>query len=279
MNQERNLQVMIKLLFATSALFLLCSCGSNDEIKSSESVPSKIPIINYTVIKYFPHDATSYTEGLIVHEGQLYESTGSPEELKQTKSLIGIIDLTTGKFDKKIELDRTTYFGEGIAVLHDKIYQLTYTNKTGFIYDVSSFKQIGKFSYLNKEGWGLTTNGTDLIMSDGTDSLTFLHPETLQSYKTLLVIENGAPLSKLNELEFIKGFIYANVYTTNYIVKIDPATGKVVGKLDFASLSSEAKNKTPDADVLNGIAYDSVSDKIYVTGKLWSNIYQINFPH
>lgn len=270
---------MKKVLVATLALCLFCSCSNNSETKPAENSNKKIPVINYTVTNYFPHDATLYTEGLIVHEGQLYESTGSPEELKQTKSLIGIIDLTTGKFDKKIELDRTIYFGEGIAVLHDKIYQLTYTNKTGFIYDVSSFKQIGKFSYPNKEGWGLTTNGTDLIMSDGTDSLTFLHPKNLQSYKILQVTENGAPLSKLNELEFIKGFIYANIYTTNYIVKINPATGKVIGKLDFASLSSEAKNKSRDADVLNGIAYDSASDKIYVTGKLWSNIYQINFSH
>lgn len=273
------MHIIKKILVVTLVIFLLYSCSNNSETKSAESSNQKIPIINYTVTKYFPHDVSSYTEGLIVHEGQLYESTGSPEELKQTKSLIGIIDLTTGKFNKKIELDRTKYFGEGIVILHDKMYQLTYTNKTGFIYDVSSFKQIGKFNYPNKEGWGLTTNGTDLIMSDGTDSLTFLHPENLQPYKTMVVTENGVPLNKLNELEFIKGFIYANIWTTNYIVKIDTATGKVVGKLDLASLSSEAKNKSRTADVLNGIAYDSASDRIYVTGKLWSNIYQINFPH
>ncbi len=270
---------MKKLLIFPLVLCLLLSCSNNSETKSTESSSQKILIINYTVTKYFPHDVTSYTEGLIVHDGQLYESTGSPEELKQTKSLIGIIDLNTGKIDKKIELDRTKYFGEGIVILKDKMYQVTYTNKTGFIYDIKSFKQIGKFNYSNKEGWGLTTNGTDLIMSDGTDSLTFIPPENLHSYKTLVVTENGAPLYKLNELEYIKGFIYANIYTTNYIVKIDPANGKVVGKLNLGSLSVEAKNKSSTADVLNGIAYDSASDKIYVTGKLWSNIYQINFPH
>lgn len=270
---------MRKLLFVTSALFLLCSCSNNSETKSPESLHSKIPIINYTVINYFPHDISLFTEGLVVHKGQLYESTGSPEELKQTKSLIGITDLSTGKFSKKVELQRTKYFGEGIVILNDKLYQLTYKNKVGFIYDANSFKAIGKFNYPNAEGWSLTTDGTDLIMSDGTDTLTFLHSENLQPYKNLVVTENGAPLYKLNELEFIKGFIYANIYTTNYIVKIDPANGKVVGKLNLGSLSVEAKNKSSTADVLNGIAYDSASDKIYVTGKLWSNIYQINFPH
>lgn len=266
-------------MFVTLALFLLCRCSNNAEIKSAESSPSKIPIINYTVIKYFPHDTSLFTEGLVVHKGQLYESTGSPEELKQTKSLIGITDLSTGKFSKKVELDRTKYFGEGIVILNDKMYQLTYKNKVGFIYDANSFKAIGKFNYPNAEGWSLTTDGTNLIMSDGTDRLTFLHPSNLQAYKSLPVTENGVPSDKLNELEFIKGFIYANIWTTDYIVKIDPATGKVVGKLDLGSISSEAKNKSGTADVLNGIAYDSASDKIYVTGKLWSNIYQINFPH
>lgn len=270
---------MKKLLVVTLELCLLYSCSNNSETKPIESLPAKVPIINYTVINYFPHDTSLFTEGLVVHKGQLYESTGSPEELKQTKSLIGITDLSTGKFSKKIELERTKYFGEGIVILNDKLYQLTYKNKIGFIYDANSFKQIGKFSYPNAEGWSLTTDGTDLIMSDGSDRLTFLHPSNLQSYKLLMVTENGVRLDKLNELEFIKGFIYANIWTTNYIVKIDPVTGKVVGKLDLGSISSEAKNKSRTADVLNGIAYDSVSDKIYVTGKLWSNIYQINFPH
>ncbi len=270
---------MKRLWVVTLALCLLYGCSGNPEAVYTESSNPKVPIINYTVTKYFPHDTTSYTEGLIVHNGQLYESTGSPQEIKQTKSLIGIIDLSTGKINKKVELDRTKYFGEGIVILNDKIYQLTYKNKTGFIYDANSFRQINKFVYSNSEGWSLTTNGTDLIMSDGTDHLTFLNPENLQSYKTLMVTENGAPLDKLNELEFIKGFIYANIWTTNYIVKINPANGIVVGKLDLSSLNFEAKNKSSNADVLNGIAYDSTSDKIYVTGKLWANIYQINFPH
>jgi glutamine cyclotransferase len=261
-------------------LSLLDSCDSdNNEKDYSESTNPKTALINFTVINYFPHDTTLFTEGLLVHNGQLLESTGSPEYLKQTKSLIGIVELNTGKIDKKVELDKSKYFGEGIVVLKNKIYQVTYKNKTGFIYDVKSFRRIGTFNYANSEGWGLTTDGTDLIMSDGTDHLTFIKPETMQPYKTLPVTENGAPLNKINELEFIKGFIYANVWTTNYIVKINPADGKVAGKLDLSSIDLEAKNKRPGADALNGIAYDSASDKIYVTGKLWSNMYQINFPH
>lgn len=270
---------MKNLFVAGLAICLLTSCSDNTETNYSESSNTTVPIINYTVTKYFPHDTTCFTEGLIVHNGQLYESTGSPEELKQTKSLIGIIDLSTGKLDKKVELDRTKYFGEGIVILNDKIYQLTYKNRVGFIYDARSFKKINKFSYSNAEGWSLTTNGKDLIMSDGTSNLTFLNPSNLQPFKTLMVTENGVPLDKLNELEFIKGFIYANIWTTNYIVKIDPNSGKVVGKINLSSLNFEAKNKSHGADVLNGIAYDSASDRIFVTGKLWPNIYQINFPH
>lgn len=168
---------------------------------------------------------------------------------------------------------------KGSFFFNDKLYQLTYKTQVGFIYDAKSFKQTGKFKYRNAEGWGLTTNGTDLIMSDGTDTLTFLNPSTLQEVKILTVTENGSPLMNLNELEYIKGFIYANVWETNYIVKIDPSNGKVLGKLDLTSLTLEAKNKNTRIDALNGIAYDAVTDKIYVTGKFWPNIYQINFAH
>ncbi|MCW3090970.1 MAG: hypothetical protein JWP81_2039 [Ferruginibacter sp.] len=181
--------------------------------------------------------------------------------------------------DKKIEIDRSKYFGEGIVIFDDKLYQLTYTNQVGFIYDIKSFKQIGQFNYTNKEGWSLTTNGKELIMSDGTDKLTFLDPATLKPVKQLAVTENGLAVDSLNELEFIKGFIYANIWQTDFIVKINPANGKVTGRLDLTSLAFEARNKYPPADVLNGIAYDAATDKIYVTGKLWPNIYQVEFPH
>ena len=169
---------------------------------------------------------------------------------------------------KKCELDKTKYFGEGIAFLNNKLYQLTYKNHLGFIYDAKSFKQISTFSYFNAEGWSLTTDGINLIMSDGTANLTFISPDSLRPVKIIAVRENGALLEKVNELEYIKGFIYANVWQTNDLVKIDPSNGKVVGKLDLNSLALEAKYKNPNSDVMNGIAYDSTTDKIYITGKL-----------
>lgn len=272
---------MRRLLFSPFFILLLNSCtdsSPNSGSKASESTPAT-PVINYAVTNYFDHDTSLFTEGFLFHNGQLFESTGSPKELPQTKSVIGITDLATGKFDVKIEIDKSKYFGEGIVFFKNKLYQLTYVNRIGFIYDAKTFKETGQFNYSNTEGWGLTTDGTSLIMSDGTSNLTYLDPVKLTPLKTLQVTEQGYPIERLNELEFIKGFIYANIWTSDIIVKIDPSSGNVVGKMDLNSLTNEAKRINPNADVLNGIAYDSTTDKIYVTGKLWSNIYQIQFSH
>jgi glutaminyl-peptide cyclotransferase len=272
----------MKLFFVISIVLttmISCSINPGPTVKDDTAPKSATSLINYSVKKFYPHDTNLYTEGLLIHAGQLFESTGSPDDHPQTKSVIGIIDLNSGKMDKKVEIDKAKYFGEGIVILNGRMFQLTYTSQVGFIYDIKSFKQVGRFSYANSQGWSLTTNGKDIIMSDGTDQLTFMDSATLKPVNKLSITENGKPVKKLNELEFIKGFIYANIWETDFIVKIDPSTGKVVGRLDLASLTFEAKNKNPDADVLNGIAYDEVEDKIYVTGKLWPNIYQIEFPH
>ena len=269
----------MKILFTFIILATAVVGCNNNSADTEKATAPATPVINYAVAKFFPHDTNLYTEGFLVHEGKLFESTGSPNDHPETKSLIGIIDLATGKMDQKVEIDRKKYFGEGILILNHKLYQLTYTNQVGFIYDASSFKQIGQFAYANKQGWSLTTDGKAIIMSDGTNKLTFLDSATLKPVKILAVTENGLPINSLNELEYIKGFIYANIWLTNFIVKIDPSTGKVVGRLDFTSLSFEAKNKNTGVDVLNGIAYDAATDKIYVTGKLWPNIYQIEFSH
>src|SRR5688572_31308734 len=269
--QQLNIKLLMKrwlILFLFTVILISCRESSKP-----------VPIINYTVRNIFPHDTTLFTEGLVVYNGELFESTGSPEEFPHAESLIGKIDLTTGKMDIKVKLDKAKYFGEGIVFLKDKLYQLTYKNKTGFIYDAKSFKQLGVFSYSNPEGWGLTTDGINLIMSDGTHKLTFLNADNLQPQKILNVTENGNLVENLNELEFINGYIYANVWTTNYIVKIDPLNGNIPAKLDLNALSLDAKYKNPGSEVLNGIAYDSSDDKIYVTGKFWPNIYQIEFPH
>jgi len=269
------------LLICSLTLLYFVSCNNNESAttKILTDLTPTTPQINYSVTKEFSHDTSLFTEGLLFHNGTLYESTGSPDELPFTKSLIITDDLSTGHFDKKVELDKAKYFGEGIVFLNGKLYQLTYKNQIGFIYDAKTFKQIGTFKYSNTEGWSLTTDGKNLIMSDGTDKLTFLNPKNLTPIKGLSVTNNNSPLTNINELEFIKGFIYANVWRTDSIVKIDTSNGKVVGILDLSSLVFEAKNKQPNADVLNGIAYDSVADKIYVTGKLWTNVYEINFSH
>ncbi len=262
-------------------MIVIYSCRDNSKSPDSNGDQLKpgVPVINYAVKNYYAHDTSLFTEGLLFHNGQLYESTGSPAELPQAQSLIGITDLATGKFSKKIELDRTKYFGEGIVFLGDRLFQLTYKAQVGFIYDATSFRKTGEFTYSNLEGWSLTTDGKDLIMSDGTSNLTFIDTANFKPVRILSVTENGLPQDSLNELEYIKGFIYANIWMSNFVVKINPANGNIIGKLDLSSLTREARNKNPRADVLNGIAYDSATDRIFVTGKMWANIYQIDFAH
>jgi glutamine cyclotransferase len=272
-----------KICLLACVVFGSYSC-TPDKPKENVVVPPledntpKIPEIKYSVENQYPHDINSFTEGFLFHEGKLFESTGSPENLPQTKSVFGPVDLQNGKIDVKAEIDRNTYFGEGIVFLNGKIFQLTYKNQTGFIYDGKTYKNIGKFNYTNREGWGLTTDGKHLIMSDGTNYLTFMDPTNFSVVKTLDVAENGRVQEHLNELEYIKGYIYANIWTTTNVVKIDPNTGDIVGKIDLSALLYESKVKNPDALETNGIAYDSVSNKVMVTGKLWPTIYEIKFP-
>lgn len=266
------------LLPLTSIWVFLYGCKpdpNNVEIETSQ--PATAPIINFSVSKYYPHDTSYYTEGLTFHNGRLYESTGSPD--LQTKSLVAEWDLGSGEAKKIIELDNKKYFGEGIIFINNKLFQITYKNQIGFIYDATTFKQTGSFTYKNKEGWALTTDGKSLIMSDGTDVLTYLSADSLQPTKWLKVTENGRARDSLNELEYINGFIYANIWYNDHILKIDPANGKVVGKLDLSSLSYEASTKNPGSGVLNGIAYDPSRNLILVTGKNWPNIYEIKFVH
>ena len=262
-------------IYILAVIFFAC----NDSKKSTSEETESIPTIPFQLVNSFPHDTTAFTEGLLVHNNQLFESTGSPDELAETSSVIGILDLNTGNLDKKVSLDKSKYFGEGIAILNNKVYQLTYKSKTGFVYDLNTFKKIREFSYSNAEGWGLTTDGQALIMSDGTYNLTYLDPNSLSVIKTLPVRENGFAKEQLNELEYIKGFIYANIWPTNEIVKIDPGTGNIVAKLDLGSVANDAKTRYPKLMETNGIAFDSTANKIFVTGKMWPRVYQIEFKH
>jgi glutamine cyclotransferase len=255
-----------------------CTNNSHSTKKSINS-SHQIQSISFKVIKTYPHDTESFTEGFLFYNNQLFESTGSPEEFPKTRSVFGIVDLNTGKIDIKVELDRNTYFGEGIVIFEGKIFQVTYKNQIGFIYDLTSYKKIGSFKYSNKEGWGLTSDGKNIIMSDGTNILTYFDPNSLKVVKTLNVTFNGSPALDMNELEFIDGYLYSNIWTTNNIAKIDPRTGRIVGIIDLSSLFYEARKAYSMSEATNGIAYDSSKDRIFVTGKFWPTIYQIKFPH
>ena len=235
-------------------------------------------MINYRVVDSFPHDTSAYTEGFLVHNGLLFEATGHTNSFPSSRSLFGVVNLSTGTIDRKAEIDKNKYFGEGIAFLKNRIYQLTDTTRIGFIYDEKSYKKIGSFHY-DGEGWGLTTNGTDLLMTNGSSNIYYRDPSTFSIIKTLGVKDNNGPVQNLNELELIRGYLYANQWQTDYILKIDTTSGMVLGKLDLTRLKTEARQKYPFAEETNGIAYDSVGDKIYVTGKLWPAIYEIQFDH
>jgi glutaminyl-peptide cyclotransferase len=272
---------MQKWIVIILTMCILTACGNNSHSnkKISKQSGEIITQINYKVVKSYPHDMESFTEGFLFHDNKLYESTGSPEEFPYARSIIGIVDLKKGKTDVKIELDKSKYFGEGILFFNDKLYQLTYKNQLGFIYDAKTFKQLGTFSYSNKEGWGMTTDGHSIIMSDGTNSITYWDPVNLKEIKKLNVTYNGSSALYMNELEYINGFIYSNIWTTNNIAKIDPNNGKIIGIINLTPLFLKARKENPTSEATNGIAYDSKKDRIFVTGKFWPYIYQIKFYH
>jgi len=272
---------MRNCFFLLLIVFLIAGCtDSKPKGKKPVAVNNgQIESIAFTVVKTYPHDRSLYTEGFLFHDNELFESSGSPENFPESRSMIGIVNLKDGSFDKKIELDRTKYFGEGIVFLKDKLYQLTYKNQTGFIYDANTFVQKGSFSFSSSEGWGMTTDGTNLLMSDGTDKITYLDPDSLSVVRTLNVTFNGSPALYINELEYINGYIYANIWTTKNIARIDPASGKVTGIIDLTRLFREARKEYSLSEATNGIAYDASKDRILVTGKFWPFIYHIDFSH
>ena len=239
-----------------------------DVLVLSDIIPSRE---NVRVIKTYPHDRSSYTQGLEFFENQLYEGTGM-----RGKSKLLLVDLPSGKATKEFSLPNN-YFGEGITIMGDKIYQLTYQAKTGFVYDRLSFEKINEFTYTtknNNEGWGLTHNDSLLIMSDGSHYLYFLDPDTFKEVKRIEVFSDKGALENLNELEYIDGEIYANIYTTNYILRINPENGKVLAIMDLSNLLDELDTQI-NIDVLNGIAYNNTFRKLYVTGKYWPNLFEI----
>ncbi|MCL2502366.1 MAG: glutaminyl-peptide cyclotransferase [Bacteroidales bacterium] len=222
----------------------------------------------FKVEEVLPHDETAYTQGLFIHNGFLYESTG-----QRGASRLQKVDFRQGRVLQKVTL-KPQYFGEGACIYKDRIYQLTWQEQTCFVYDAESLQQIGTFSYRG-EGWGLTTDGVHLIMSDGSSTLYFRDPETFAVSHTVKVMNGNREVDLLNELEYIEGEVWANVYTTDRIVRIDPATGNVTGIIDLSGLLAR-QFRTPRTEVLNGIAYDAEHKHIYVTGKYWAKMYRIS---
>lgn len=232
----------------------------------SDVVPQKY---TYRIVNNYPHSVEHYTQGLEFFDGYFYEGTG-----ENGSSGLFKINIETGKEIKRADLDEK-YFGEGITILNDKIYQLTYRAQKGFVYRFSDFGLIDSFRFNSKEGWGLTNDGTNLIMSDGTNLLTWLNPEDFSVVKTVQVANNTGIVNYLNELEFIDETIYANIYTTDLIMQIDPKTGKVLSEINLSGLIDMYKNTTNRIDYLNGIAYDKKNDRLFVTGKLWPRLFEI----
>jgi glutaminyl-peptide cyclotransferase len=224
-------------------------------------------LYTYHVIRTYPHDPTAYTEGLVLVDGVLYEGTGLVG-----RSSLRRVHLETGTVLQSRALPEP-YFGEGIAVLDGRIFQLTWKSQIGFVYDRETFEQERTFSYAT-EGWGLTTDGSRLIMSDGTATLHFLDPKSLREMATLQVVDDRGPVTRLNELEYVDGEVWANVWKSERIVRIDPASGRVTGVIDLTGLLDRNALISP-VDVLNGIAYDAVGDRLIVTGKLWPWLFEI----
>jgi glutamine cyclotransferase len=248
--------VAVTLAIASATLVLL----------NQKTMDTKPVSYTYEIINEYPHDPNAFTQGLIIDEGVLYESTGL-----YGASTLRHVDLETGAVLQTHELS-TSFFGEGITVFGDRIIQLTWLSQKGFVYDKQSFNLIEEFNY-STQGWGITTAGTQLIMSDGTENLYFLDPETFEVIGQVAVRNGTAPLKMLNELEYINGEVYANIWQTNKIAIINIDTGQVTGCIDLTGIYTP-ETSNPES-VLNGIAYDTESGRIFVTGKRWSQLFQI----
>ncbi len=245
---------------------------------------ASVPVYGYEIVKSYPHDPKAFTQGLFFHEGFLYESTGEFDHSSLRK-----VELETGKVLRKFDLPNDS-FAEGITLFDGKIYQITWKEGLCRVFDLEDFKLLREFTYQG-EGWGITTDGTNLFMTDRTHVMRVLNPETFKSARMIAVMrEDGKPLMQINELEYVKGEIWANIWHSeeadilgkpNYIVRIDPQNGKILGWIDLAGISPDDQPKGSDPydpkgeNTLNGIAYDSASDRIFDTGKKWKKIYEI----
>jgi glutamine cyclotransferase len=264
---NRRFKISIVGLFALLGAVVVFSClnlqgclfpGNSDVI----------PVYSYDIVNTYPHDPDAFTQGLVFEDGFLYEGTGL-----LGRSTLRRVELETGAI-LQIRGLPDQFFGEGITVYGDKIIQLTWQSNVGFVYDKNSFDLLQQFNY-STEGWGITHDGERLIMSDGTSKLHFLDPQTFEEIGQLAVFDDNGPVTRLNELEYVQGEIYANVWQTDRIARISPATGRVVGWIDLEGILT-AEDRSEPVDVLNGIAYDADTDRLFVTGKLWPKLFEID---
>jgi len=256
------------ILSRLATLFLLAACspfvGGQTSRQLSPNPPQEY---TFRVVRAFPHDPSAYTQGLAYRDGFLYEGTG-----RNGQSWLRKIRLETGEVIQQVNLG-PEFFGEGITPVKDRVVQLTWKSEIGFVYDLNDFHLLRRFSY-SGEGWGLATNGSEIFMSDGTPEIRVLDAETLQERRRFRVHDGHAAVDQLNELEFVEGQLFANVWHSNRIARISPQTGDVVGWIDLTGLLSPIYRLEPEA-VLNGIAYDPIRKRLFVTGKLWPRVFEI----
>ena len=257
------IRAIATVLIATTAAAAACASVAPPGPSQSATIPS----LDYAVVRIYPHDPDAFTQGLLFHDGFLFESTG-----RNGKSSVRKVRLETGAVVQRRDV-AAMYFAEGLALSGTRLVQLTWQTNIGFVYDVATFAPQGSFNYTG-EGWGLTTDRSRLIMSDGTPQLRFLDPTTLMTTGTVTVKESGEPVRNLNELEMIGSDLFANVWTTDRIVRIDPKSGAVTAHLDLDRLRSQLPTDR-EIDVLNGIAYDAEGKRVFVTGKLWPSLFEI----
>jgi len=265
----------MKVLFLLLLPLLVSACEEKVAGPTPPPVTEQksVPVYTYEIVNVFPHDPTAFTQGLVFHNGILLESTG-----QYGSSTVRKVEITSGKPFRRFDLPEQ-FFGEGLAILNEKIYQLTWQESTAFVYDMN-LSPIGRINYAG-EGWGLTTDGETLIMSDGTQVIRFVDPETFETKRTIVVRdERNKPIREINELEWVKGEIWANIWHSerigkpNHIARIDPQTGNVIGWIDLNGISPDDVARGPE-NTLNGIAYDEKTDRIFVTGKQWEKLFEI----
>lgn len=255
-------------LFRQAAAALLCGAAATLGFSCpSPQPPADVPLYGYQVVAHYPHDPTAYTQGLLFHAGTLYESTG-----RRGQSSVRAVDLESGRVIEKQDL-AWQYFGEGLALYDGRLYQLTWTAGTGFVYSLEGLERQATFRYTG-EGWGLTFDGAHFILSDGSDTLRFYNPADFSLDRTVEVADEAGPVEDLNELEWVDGEVWANVWKLDRIARIDPGTGEVTGWIDLAGLLDTA-DAGAHAGVLNGIAYDPAAQRLFVTGKNWPRLFEI----